>query len=142
MTEAIARIIFVAISYGFACISGLIFLIFAVPETGFFNISPFSAAVEIFIHAANITDLILNIPIVTFAALGLAVVVFSEIIRTPRWIAHVLSWGAAGTASAGISQWLWHAGSTNSFNHAILMTFAASGFISGFIYWLIAGRTV
>ena len=142
MTEALIRIVVIAIGYCLALLSGLTTLVYAAPQTSLFTLPHFSTTLDLLERAFTIAGLILDAPVVTVAALGLVAVVIAEIGRVKSWTYHVLAWGAAGGAAAGASRWLWHSHAQASFGREVIVAFIASGFVAGFIYWLVAGRSV
>ena len=142
MIEALFRIIVITFGYFLALISGVTTLAFAAPQTSLFTLPPFSTTLELLERAFTIAGLILDAPVVTVAALGLVAVVIAEIGRVRNWTYHILAWGAAGGAAAGASRWLWHADAQASFGREVIIAFVASGFVAGFVYWLVAGRSV
>lgn len=142
MTTALFRIVTVAAGYLLACLAGIATLIFAASETDLFTVPAFPTTFDLFYRAATVAGLVADAPVVTVAALGLAAVVVAEIIRVRACLWHILFWGAAAAVAAGASRWLWDMPAPAGIGDEVMIAFVASGFVAGFVYWLVAGRTV
>ena len=140
MTDVLARFAVIAAGYALACLAGAAMLLIAAPETSLFTPPPFSTALDLIARAMTLISLILDAPVTVAAALGLAAVVLAEILRLSSWIFHVLAWGAAGGAAAAASSWLWDAGAPSGVAQEVLIVFIGAGFVSGAVYWLVAGH--
>lgn len=142
MISALGRIVVVCAGFALACLAGIATLVVAAPETGLFTLPPFSTELDVIARTFTIVGLLVDAPVVTAAALGLAAVAIGESARLRSWLYHVPAWGAAGAGAATASRWLWHAGTPPAIARDIIIAFVAAGFVAGFTYWLVAGRSV
>lgn len=140
--SALARLFVVSAGYCLACLAGIATLVIAAPETGLFTLPPFTTVMEATLRAMTIAGLLLDAPIITIGAIGLASIVIAEIAELRSWVYHVLTWGAAAGVAAAASTWLWQPGAPDHISRDVVIAFVASGFVAGFVYWLVAGRSV
>lgn len=103
------------------------------------NDVPISAAFELVGQAAVLTSAVTIVP-------ALALVIIGEVARIRSIIYYVVGGGLALVAIPALAQaGLGQAGFGNGLempSAAVWQVFATSGFLAGFTYWLIAGRTV
>ena len=98
------------------------------------NEVPLSAAFELVGQAAVLTSAMTIVP-------ALALVIIGEVGRIRSIIYYVVGGGLALVAIPALAQ----AGLSSQIempSAAIWQVFATAGFLGGFVYWLIAGRTV
>jgi hypothetical protein len=141
MTEVVYRLVVIAFGYGLALLAGGATLAVAAPHMSLFTLPSIATSVDIMVRVMTLVGLVLDAPVVTIAALGLVAVVLGEIARLRGWAYHVLAWGAAGAAAAGASRWLWQSDASAGIARDVAIAFTASGFVAGFVYWLVAGRS-
>ena len=138
MLAVIGRIILVPIAFVIAALIALFVLVTLGSERithaiqGSDEVSV-SGAVELIGQAVVLTSAMTILP-------ALAIVIIGEVARIRSIYYYVVGGGFALISIPLLAQ-LGHGGAIEMPGAVVLQVFATSGFLSGFIYWLLAGRT-